>query len=87
MAFFLRLAPSARHAAVMTVLFGVFVTSLKLSGLEVPIPAALTAAVLALRLGTASLAVWFYLRGGVLLVCWAAFVIELRHLPGLLFGG
>jgi hypothetical protein len=36
-----------------------------------------------MRLAQGVLGVWFYLRGGVLLVWWLGFLIEARHLPGL----
>ena len=45
-----------------------------------PVPPLLLVALLASRIVTGFLAVWFYLRGGVLLIWWWTVLFEARHL-------
>jgi hypothetical protein len=79
-AWLLRLLRNRRAAAVLTVLFGVFVLVIKTSSSPQPYPAALFAALLLARILSGCLGVYFYLRGGVLLVWWLGLLIEARHL-------
>ncbi len=71
-------------AASLTALFGAFVLAMKFSSLTSPPSPPLLAAMLTGRTIMAMLAVWFYLRGGVVLVWWWAFLFEARHLPDLM---
>jgi len=79
----MRLVEDRRVAAGLTVLFGVCVLAMKIRSLPTPVPTPLLAAVLAVRIVTGFLAVWFYLRGGVLLIWWWTFLFEARHLLNL----
>lgn len=87
LAFFLRLLPSWRHAAGATVCFGVFVTSLKINAMPTAPSPAWIAGLMILKAASMSLGVFFYLRGGALLVFWWVLLSETRHLPGLFAGG
>ena len=79
-AWLLRLLRDRRVAAVLTVLFGVFVLVIKTSSSPQPYPATLFAALLVARIVSGCLGVFFYLRGGVLLVWWLGLLLEARHL-------
>ena len=73
-------------AAGLTVLFGVFVQVLRTRYAPVPISPALLTMFMASRIVTGSLAVWFYLRGGILLIWWWTLLFEARHLLDLTGG-
>jgi hypothetical protein len=79
-AWLLRLLRNRWMAALLTVSFGVFVLVIKTSSSPEPYPAALFAALLLARILSGCLGVFFYLRGGVLLVWWLGLLIEARHL-------
>lgn len=79
MAFFLRLLPSIKHAAAACVGLGIFVSFLKISGLQIPVPAGFALAILAARGVSAALSVWFYVEGGILLSTAWIVCLELRH--------
>jgi len=64
----MRLLQNRWAAAAVTILFGIFVQVLKMQASPVPISPALLAALLAGRIVMGFLAVWFYLRGGVILI-------------------
>ncbi len=83
-AFFMRLFPSPKAAAVLTVLWGLCVMYLKMDSSPVPLPAALVVELVVLRLGLAALSVYFYLRGGVWLVLYCGLWLHARHLVTLL---
>lgn len=83
LAWLLRLLQNRRVAIALTVLFGVLVLVIRIRALPSPLPPWLLAALFAGRMITGSLAVWFYLRGGVFLVSWWTFLLEARNLPGL----
>jgi hypothetical protein len=53
---------------------------IKIQSSPTPIPLPLFAALLAGRIITGFLAVWFYLRGGVILIWWCTLLFEARHL-------
>jgi hypothetical protein len=80
LAWLLRLVRNRWVAALLTVSFGVFVLVIKTSSSPQPYPTALFAALLLARIVSGSLGVFFYLRGGVLLVWWLGLLIEARHL-------
>lgn len=76
---FLRLVGNRRLAMSLAALFAASVAAMKIHSLAVPVPPLLAAALLVTRFASGLLAVWLYLRGGVLLVWWWAFLFELRH--------
>ena len=67
-------------AASLTALFGAGVLAMKLHSLPTPISPSLWGILLAGRIIAGLLAVWFYLRGGVILVWWWTFLLGTRHL-------
>ena len=72
-------------ATILTVLFGIFVLVIRIRALPTPLPPLLLAALLAGRIVMGFLAVWFYLRGGVILIWWWTLLFEARllfSLPG-----
>jgi len=81
-AWFVRLCHRPGMAAILTVLFGTFVIALKFSPHHANLPGWLYVGVLLSRVVSSALAVFFYLRGGVLLVSWMQLLIEIRLLPG-----
>ena len=82
-AWLMRLFKNRWVAISLTALFGACVLAMKLQMLPAPVPPLLLTALLAGRFIMGVLVVSFYLRGGVVLVCWWTFLIEARHLPGL----
>ena len=83
LAWLMRLCKNLRVSAVLTVLFGVGVFAMRMHTLSTPLPSPLLAVLLAGKVVTGFLAVWFYLRGGVLLIWWWTFLFEARHLLNL----
>ena len=79
-AWLMRLLRNRRAAACLTVLFGAFVWFIKNQSLPAPIHSALFAALLAGRIAMGFLAVWLYLRGGILLIWWWTLIFEARLL-------
>jgi len=79
-AWLMRLFQNRRVATGLTVLFGAAVLVIRIRALPMPIPPLLFAALLAGRILAGFLAVWFYLRGGVILIWWWAFLFEARNL-------
>lgn len=79
-AWLVRLLKNPRVAAGLTVLFGAVVLTMKVRALATPVPPALFAALLIGRVVMGFLAVWFYLRGGVILIWWWTLLFEARHL-------
>ena len=79
-AWLMRLFQNRWVATSLTVLFGACVMAMKNQSLPTPVPPLLMAALLAGRIVMGFLAVWFYLRGGVLLIWWWTFLFEARHL-------
>ena len=82
-AWLMRLCKNRRVSTCLTVLFGIFVFGLMIRSLPAPIPPLLLTVLLAGKVATGFLAVWFYLRGGVLLIWWWTFLFEARHLLNL----
>ena len=80
----MRLFKNRWLAASLTALFGAGVLVMKIHSLAAPVSPLLLATLLAGRLVIGFLAVSFYLRGGVVLVWWWAFLFEARHLPDLI---
>ncbi|HVM48135.1 MAG TPA: hypothetical protein VMU04_08910 [Candidatus Acidoferrum sp.] len=79
-AWFARLFQNTSMAAVLTVLFGVFVLAVKSHASPTPMPTPLLLALLAARVVLGILSVLFYLRGGVLLAWWWGLLLQCRHL-------
>jgi uncharacterized membrane protein len=76
----MRLFQNAAMAAILTVLFGVFVMLIKNHASPNPMSAALLLGLLVVRLTVGALSVYFYLRGGVILVWWWGLLLQSRHL-------
>jgi hypothetical protein len=83
-AWLVRLLQSRWLAAALTVLFGVFVLSMRAAHSGRNFPPPLFSALLIGRIFSGALAVYFYLRGGALVSSWLGLLIEARHLPDLL---
>lgn len=79
----LRLLKRPWLVAVLAALFGAGLLVLKLESLATPLPTPLLVGLLTGRIAAGFLAVIFYLRGGVVLVCWWNFLFESRHLLNL----
>jgi hypothetical protein len=79
-AWVIRLFHNEKVAMWFTVALGVLVLALKSNSSPTPLPTSLLLELLVLRIASAWFAIWFYLRGGILLVWWLGFLIEARHL-------
>ena len=79
----MRLCRNVWVAVCLTTLLGVVVTAMKLHPHAGSIPPLVFAGLLAGRCVGAFLAVIFYLRGGMAMAWWLAFLFELRLLPDL----
>lgn len=79
-AWFVRLFQNTWMAAILTVLFGVFVLLIKSHASPVPMPTPLLVSLLVSRVALGALSVYFYLRGGVLLAWWWSLLLQCRHL-------
>lgn len=82
-AWLMRLLKRLRVATALTVLFGVFLMTMKYTSIPSPVPSSVFAAMLAGRVVIGFLTVWLYLRGGVLLIWWWSLLLEARLLPDL----
>lgn len=82
-AFFVRLAHRRDVAFILTVLFGVLILCLQLSAADQLVLSALAVKLLVARIAVNSLALWFYLQGGLWTAWWWSFLINTRHLFGL----
>jgi hypothetical protein len=79
-----RLIRKPAVAAALTVLLGVAVLALQTRSSPLPVPAALFAKQLLARTIVGSMSLWFYWRGGILLVSWWGLLLESRLLVGAL---
>lgn len=79
----MRLCRNQTVTVALTAVFGASVMAMKLQPHAGEISTQMYMGVLAGRLLGGSLAVWLYLRGGMALTWWWAFIFELRLLPGL----
>jgi hypothetical protein len=79
-AWLMRLFRNEKIATWLTVLLGIVVLFLRSRALPTALPFPLMISSVVLRIGITFFAVWFYLRGGILLVSWLGLVIEARHL-------
>jgi len=75
-----RLSHRVWIAAVFTVLFGVFVMTIKVQSSPTPLPPTVFVELLFLRIVLGIGSVYFYLRGGAGLAWWWALLLQLRHL-------
>lgn len=75
----LRLLRRVPLAAGFTVLFGVFVMSIKMQSSPTPLPSVVFWELLGLRLVVGGCSVFFYLRGGAGLAWWWTLLLQLRH--------
>lgn len=80
-----RLFRNETVATWVTVAISVLVLALKSNASPTPLPGLLILGLTVLRIASGYFAVWFYLRGGIFLAWWLAFLIEARNL--LTFGG
>jgi hypothetical protein len=76
----MRLFRNEAVATWITVAFIVLVLGLKSNSSPTPLPASLILELVLLRIVSGFFSVRFYLRGGMLLAWWLAFLIEARHL-------
>jgi hypothetical protein len=83
-AWLIRLVRASKLAALLTVLFGVFVMAVRAHSAPAPAPMWLLIDLLLVRLAVGGLSLYFYLRGGVLLVWWWVLLLQSRHLWRLL---
>jgi hypothetical protein len=79
----MRLFQNRWVAASLTVLFEVFVLVIRIRAFPTPLSPPLFAMLLAGKIVTGFLAVWFYLRGGVFLIWWWTLLFEARNLLNL----
>jgi hypothetical protein len=75
----LRLVRSRKAAAGLTIVFGLFVLWLKQRAIKEHLPNSFLALLLCSRAAAGMLSVYFYLRGGVLLVWWCHLLVQARH--------
>ena len=82
-AWLMRLTRNRWVAASLTALFGACLLAIKILELHTHISPQFWAALLAARIVMGLLAVFFYLRGGVLFIWWLTFLFQARLLPDL----
>lgn len=80
-AWLMRLFRNEQAAIWMTVTLNAAVLIMRSHLAPGTLPALLFIEFLTLRIASTYLAVWFYLRGGILLVWWLQLLIEARHFP------
>jgi hypothetical protein len=85
LAFFARLSQNRVASFVLTLLFGTFILLVKLGSSPVYPPMLLVATLMVLRLIEGLFSIYFYLRGGAVLVWWLVLLLQLRHLIGCFF--
>lgn len=76
----MRLFRNEKVATWVIVALGVLVLALKTNASPQPQSAPLIAALVTVQIASAYFGVWFYLRGGIFLAWWIAFLIDARHL-------
>ena len=79
-ALFVRLLPKGDWAVHLTVVFGLFMVAAKMQSLWATLPAGTAGMLLAFRVASTLLTIYFYLRGGVILVWIWGFALAARHL-------
>jgi hypothetical protein len=83
-AWLMRLFKNLWVAAILTAMWGVFLLVIENQSLSLPVPPPLFVVLVAGRIIMGLLGVWFYLRGGILLIWWWAILYEARHLLDLM---
>jgi hypothetical protein len=76
----MRLIRNEQVATWMTVALGVVVLIMRINSSPVSVPPLLIVELLILRIAGFYFGIWFYLRGGILIVWWLEFLLEARHL-------
>jgi hypothetical protein len=76
----MRLFRNEKVATWVVVALGVLVLALKTNASPLPLSGPLILALVALQIASGFFGVWFYLRGGIFLAWWIAFLMEARHL-------
>jgi hypothetical protein len=79
-AWVMRLVRNEQVATWMTVALGITVLIMKIGSSSASVPPMLIAELLLLRIAGTYLGIWFYLRGGILIVWWLELLVEARHL-------
>jgi hypothetical protein len=79
-AWVMRLIRNEQVATWMTVALGVVVLIMRINSSPVSVPPLLIVELLILRIAGFYFGIWFYLRGGILIVWWLEFLLEARHL-------
>ena len=79
-AWLMRLSQGRPIAVPLTILFGTFVMQLKNQSNPIPISGLLFIVLLSLRLAGGALAVFLFVRGGIVAVCWFTLLVQARHL-------
>jgi hypothetical protein len=76
----IRLFRSEKVALWVTVAFGILVLLLRNNSLPTELSSGLLIALMISKIAGIFFGVWFYLRGGIFLVCWLDLLLESRHL-------
>jgi hypothetical protein len=76
----MRLFRNEKVATWMIVALGVLLLVLKTNASPLPLSTPLLLALALLQIASAFFSVWFYVRGGIFLAWWIAFLLEARHL-------
>lgn len=79
-AWVMRLARNVQAATWLTIALGVGVLIMRNHSAVASVPRTLFVELLALRVVLNFLGIWFYLRGGILIVWWLDLLVEARHL-------
>jgi hypothetical protein len=79
-ALFIRLARRADLAAILTVLFGIFVVGLRLNIAHPPVPFWFAAQAIFLRAVAGFVSIYFYLRGGAFVIWWMRLIVQVHFL-------
>lgn len=76
----MRLFRNEKVATWVVVALGVLLLALKTNASPLPLSGRLILALAALQIASGFFGVWFYVRGGIFLAWWIAFLMEARHL-------
>jgi hypothetical protein len=79
-AWLVRLFGRKEPAAFLTVLFGIIVLLVKQKSAAAPYPTGLLSFLVLSRVVGGAVAVWLYMRGGVVMVWWWGLLVQSRHL-------
>ena len=76
----IRLFRNEKVALGITVAFGILILLLRNNSLPAELSGGLLTALIISKIAGVFFGVWFYLRGGIFLVCWLDLLLESRHL-------